>query len=59
MAACYKATQEVYEDIASKNAKFKTIYEPWKRFRSEQVEWAGVAEARFDSFMGAAQRLRH
>jgi TRAP-type mannitol/chloroaromatic compound transport system substrate-binding protein len=57
MAACYKATQEVYDDIAAKNAKFKKIYEPWKKFRNEQIEWAGVAEARFDSFMLAAQRL--
>lgn len=58
MAACYKATQETYEEIAAKNAKFKTIYDSWKAFRSEQVEWFGVAEARFDTFMGAAQRLR-
>ena len=58
MAACYKATREVYEDIAAKNAKFKTIYTPWKAFRDEQVQWFGVAEARFDTFMGAASRLR-
>ena len=58
MAACYKATQEVYEDIAAKNAKFKSIYTSWKAFRDEQVQWFGVAEARFDTFMGAASRLR-
>ena len=58
MAACYKATQEVYEDIAAKNSKFKTIYDSWKPFRDEQVQWFGVAEARFDTFMGAASRLR-
>ena len=57
MAACYKATREVYEDIARKNEKFKKIYEPWKLFRSEQVEWAGVAESRFDSFSRAAERM--
>ena len=32
MAACYKATQEVYDEIATKNEKFKKIYEPWKAF---------------------------
>ena len=57
MAACYKATQEVYDDIAGKNAKFKTIYEPWKKFRSEQVEWFAVSENSFDTFMRAAQRM--
>jgi TRAP-type mannitol/chloroaromatic compound transport system substrate-binding protein len=58
MAACYKATQEVYEDIAAKNTKFKTIYDSWKAFRNEQVQWFGVAEARFDGFMAAASRLK-
>jgi TRAP-type mannitol/chloroaromatic compound transport system substrate-binding protein len=57
MAACYKATREVYEEIAGKNAKFKKIYEPWKQFRSEQVEWFGVSENRFDNFMRAAERV--
>ena len=28
---------EVYDEIAAKNAKFKKIYEPWKKFRDEQV----------------------
>src|SRR6478735_7462492 len=35
MAACYKATTEVYDDMAAKNAKFKKIYEPWKAFRAD------------------------
>jgi TRAP-type mannitol/chloroaromatic compound transport system substrate-binding protein len=58
MAACYKATQDTCEEIATKNTKFKTIYDSWKAFRNEQVEWFGVAEARFDSFMGAAMRMK-
>ncbi|MBM3343292.1 MAG: ABC transporter substrate-binding protein [Betaproteobacteria bacterium] len=58
LAACYKATQEVYEDIAAKNSKFKTIYDSWKTFLDDQVQWFGVAEARYDSFMGAAARLK-
>ena len=57
MAACYKATQEVYDEIAEKNAKFKKVYEPWKTFRDGQVQWFSIAEARFDSFMAAAQRI--
>ena len=57
LAACYKATQEVYDDIASKNAKFKKIYEPWKKFREEQIQWFAVAENRFDNFMLAAERM--
>jgi TRAP-type mannitol/chloroaromatic compound transport system substrate-binding protein len=57
MAACYKATKETYEEIASKNDKFKKIYDPWKKFLSDEVEWFAVAENRFDNFMIAAERM--
>ncbi len=57
MAACYKATVETYDEIATKNAKFKKIYEPWKKFRNEQIEWFAVAENRFDNFMAAVERM--
>jgi TRAP-type mannitol/chloroaromatic compound transport system substrate-binding protein len=57
MAACYKATKETYDEIAEKNEKFKKIYEPWKKFRGEEIEWFAVAENRFDNFMIAAERL--
>ena len=57
MAACYKATVETYEDIASKNEKFNKIWGPWKKFRGDEVEWFAVAENRFDNFMIAAQKL--
>ena len=56
MAACYKATQEVYDEIATKNDKFRKIYEPWKKFRTDEVEWFSIAENRFDNFMIAAER---
>src|SRR4051812_44456888 len=56
LAACYKASEENYEEIASKNAKFRKVYEPWKKFRDEQVQWFSIAEARQDSFMVGAQR---
>jgi TRAP-type mannitol/chloroaromatic compound transport system substrate-binding protein len=56
MAACYKASEENYEEVAAKNAKFRKVYEPWKKFRDEQVQWFSVAEERQDTFMAAAQR---
>jgi len=57
MAACYKVTREVYDDIAGKNEKFRKIYDPWRKFRDEQIEWFSIAENRFDNFMVAAQRI--
>ena len=56
MAACYKTSGEVYDEIATKNAKFRKVYEPWKKFRDEQVQWFSIAENRYDNFMVAAQR---
>jgi TRAP-type mannitol/chloroaromatic compound transport system substrate-binding protein len=56
MAACYKASAEVYDEIASKNPKFKKVYDSWKKFRNEQNQWFAVAESRFDNFMIAAER---
>jgi len=58
MAAFYKTSTEVYDDIAGKNAKFKKIYEPWKKFREDQVQWTSIAEGTFDNFMAAAERIR-
>jgi TRAP-type mannitol/chloroaromatic compound transport system substrate-binding protein len=51
MDACYKAATETMEDVASKNAKFKKIYDPWKRFRHDQNQWDSVAEAPMQNFM--------
>jgi TRAP-type mannitol/chloroaromatic compound transport system substrate-binding protein len=56
MAASFKASEENYEEVASKNAKFKKIWEPWKKFRAEQIQWFSIAEGRFDSFMVGSQR---
>jgi TRAP-type mannitol/chloroaromatic compound transport system substrate-binding protein len=56
MAACYKASEENYEEVASKNPKFRKVYEPWKKFRAEQFEWLSIAESREDNFMISAQR---
>ncbi len=57
MAACYRVSNEVYDEIASKNAKFNKVYEPWKKFRDDEVSWFSIAENRFDNFMIAAERM--
>jgi len=51
MEACYKAAHELYDELASKNAEFKTIYESWLKFREEQYLWFRVAENTFDNFV--------
>jgi TRAP-type mannitol/chloroaromatic compound transport system substrate-binding protein len=56
MVACYKAAEEVFEETNAKNAAFKKVFEPWKKFRDEEDLWFSVAEKRFDDFMITATR---
>ncbi|MFZ3287080.1 MAG: TRAP transporter substrate-binding protein [Telluria sp.] len=56
MDACYKAAQQVMDEEAAKNAKFKKIYEPWKRFRQDQNMWASVSEATMQDYLIKAGR---
>jgi TRAP-type mannitol/chloroaromatic compound transport system substrate-binding protein len=51
MTACYKAAFELYDEISAQNAKFKKVYEAWKKFREEEYLWFRVAENTFDNFV--------
>ncbi|MCC6471207.1 MAG: TRAP transporter substrate-binding protein [Alphaproteobacteria bacterium] len=51
MEACYAAANELYDETAAKNAKFKKVYDNWKPFRAEQALWFQVADNTFDNFM--------
>jgi TRAP-type mannitol/chloroaromatic compound transport system substrate-binding protein len=51
MDACYKAANTQMEEESAKNAKFRKIYEPWKRFRQDQNQWASVAEAPMQNYL--------
>jgi TRAP-type mannitol/chloroaromatic compound transport system substrate-binding protein len=50
--ASWKAANEVFEEEAAKNAKFKKVYEPWRRFRQDGNQWFSVAEASLQNYMG-------
>jgi TRAP-type mannitol/chloroaromatic compound transport system substrate-binding protein len=51
MEASYKAAVTTMDEEASKNAKFKAIYEPYKRFQKDQNQWFSVSEGRMNTFM--------
>jgi TRAP-type mannitol/chloroaromatic compound transport system substrate-binding protein len=51
MEASAKAATAVLEEEASKNAKFKALYDPWKRFRQDETQWFSVAEAPLQNFL--------
>ena len=56
MDACYKNAQIVMNEEAAKNAKFKKVYEPWRRFRQDQNMWASVSEATMQQYLISAGR---
>ena len=51
MDAAYKFSTDIMNEEAARNAKFRKIYEPWKRFRQDQNMWASVAEAQMQNFL--------
>ena len=56
--ACFKATNETYDEIAAKNADFKKVYEAMKAVRGNSYLWFQIAEHTFDSYMMLQQRKR-
>ena len=51
MEACYKAANEIYDEISGKNADFKKLYDSYRAFRNEEYLWFQVAEYAYDTFM--------
>jgi TRAP-type mannitol/chloroaromatic compound transport system substrate-binding protein len=58
LEACFNASNETYDEIASTNAAFKKIYESMKAFRADQYLWFQLSEYTFDTFMMGQQRKR-
>jgi TRAP-type mannitol/chloroaromatic compound transport system substrate-binding protein len=58
MQACFNAANKLYDDTASKNPKFKKVFESWVKFRNEEYLWFQVAENTFDNFMIRATQRR-
>jgi TRAP-type mannitol/chloroaromatic compound transport system substrate-binding protein len=51
MQAAYKASFEVYDEIAAKNPRFKKVYESWKAFRADEFLWFRVCENPYENFV--------
>ena len=56
MEAAYREAQALYADTASKNPKFKKVYDAWSPFRDKEVTWFRVAELPFDAFVSSQRR---
>ncbi|HSD59910.1 MAG TPA: TRAP transporter substrate-binding protein [Burkholderiales bacterium] len=51
MKAAQKASFEIYGEEAGKNPMFRKIYDNWKKFRDEQVQWFGANEGVYERFV--------
>ena len=54
MEACLKVANGLYDELVVKYPEFKKIYEPWRKFRNDQLLWFRVAESSYDNFMYTA-----
>ncbi len=44
LAAAEKASFELYDELAGKDADFKAVYEEWKKFRTAIYAWHNINE---------------
>jgi TRAP-type mannitol/chloroaromatic compound transport system substrate-binding protein len=49
--ASFKATNELFAEVSTKNEKFKRLYDSMIAFRKEQYQWDQVCEATYDNYM--------
>jgi len=50
MQAAHTEAFRLYDEESAKNPNFKTVYDSWKPFRTEQLDWFKVAELNYDFF---------
>lgn len=51
MDAAFKASQQIYSDLSASNPNWKKVYADWSKFRADEVEWFGLAEDLYSSFI--------
>ncbi len=58
MDAAYKATQELYDELARTNPDFAKLYASWTKFRDDQSTWYQVADHYLDTWSINANKRR-
>jgi TRAP-type mannitol/chloroaromatic compound transport system substrate-binding protein len=58
LQASWREAHGLYEEMSSKNERFKKIWTAYRAYRDEEYQWFRVAESSFDNFAfpAAAQR---
>jgi TRAP-type mannitol/chloroaromatic compound transport system substrate-binding protein len=50
MERAQKATQDLVEELAAKEASFRKVYASWKSVRDDMFRWFGTAELEYQRF---------
>ena len=53
LEAAEKASFELYDELAAKDADFKTVYEEWKKFREGIYAWNNINEGGFSRYINS------
>jgi TRAP-type mannitol/chloroaromatic compound transport system substrate-binding protein len=51
MTAAEKASFELYDEFAAKDADFKTVFDEWKQFRDRVYAWNNLNQGGFERFV--------
>jgi TRAP-type mannitol/chloroaromatic compound transport system substrate-binding protein len=51
LAAAEKASFELFDEFAAKDADFKNIFEEWKQFRDRIYAWNNINQGSFDQYV--------
>jgi TRAP-type mannitol/chloroaromatic compound transport system substrate-binding protein len=50
MQAAWREAHGLYEEISSRNERFKKIWTSYRAYRDEQYQWFRISESSFDNF---------
>ena len=50
MDAAYRASFELFEELAQQNADFRTLYGSWRPFLETSNSWMRIAEFNLDAY---------
>lgn len=48
--AALKASLDLYDDEAAKDAKYKKVYTQWKKFRADSYRWSATTDLGFEQY---------
>ncbi|TCZ62909.1 TRAP transporter substrate-binding protein [Roseicella aquatilis] len=54
MQAAWKASHEMFEEMAAKDPRFRRIWDSYRPFRDDQFQWFRIADTAYDNFAFSA-----